>query len=61
LGDTACPFNALYWDFYQRNADKLKSNPRIGMAYQQLAKMSAEELAALQAQASRTRQRLNTL
>ncbi|WP_301019724.1 cryptochrome/photolyase family protein [Rhodoferax sp.] len=61
LGDSACPFNALYWDFYQRNADKLERNPRIGMAYRQLAKMPPEELAALQAQASATRQRLDAL
>lgn len=61
LGDTACPFNALYWDFYQRNANQLKSNPRIGMVYRQLANMPPDELAALQAQAQQTRQRLETL
>jgi deoxyribodipyrimidine photolyase-related protein len=61
LGETACPFNALYWDFYQRNADKLERNPRIGMAYRQLAKMTAEDVTALQAQATLTRQRLDAL
>ncbi len=61
LGESACPFNALYWDFYQRNAAKLERNPRIGMAYRQLAKMPAEELTALQAQATQTRQRLDSL
>jgi deoxyribodipyrimidine photolyase-related protein len=61
LGESACPFNALYWDFYQRNTDKLERNPRIGMAYRQLAKMPPEELAALQAQAMQTRQRLDVL
>ena len=24
IGDNACPFNALYWDFIDRNADKLR-------------------------------------
>ncbi|MDI1246313.1 MAG: cryptochrome/photolyase family protein [Rhodoferax sp.] len=61
LGEAACPFNALYWDFYQRNADKLERKPRIGMAYRQLAKMPPQELAALQVQAAQTRQRLDTL
>ncbi|WP_300085258.1 cryptochrome/photolyase family protein [Rhodoferax sp.] len=61
LGESACPFNALYWDFYQRHADKLERNPRIGMAYRQLAKMPVEEVAALQAQANAIRQRLDTL
>ena len=32
-GDGACPFNSLYWHFYDRNRDKLEKNPRIGMAY----------------------------
>ena len=61
VGESACPFNALYWDFYQRNADKLARNPRIGMAYRQLAKMPPDEVAALQAQAAQTRQRLDAL
>ena len=61
LGESACPFNALYWDFYQRNASKLERNPRIGMAYRQLAKMPPEEVTALQAQASQTRQRMDAL
>jgi deoxyribodipyrimidine photolyase-related protein len=61
LGEAACPFNALYWDFYQRNANKLKSNPRIGMAYQQLARMEASELEALQLRANQIRGQLDTL
>ena len=42
-GHQACPFNALYWDFYDRHANKLRGNPRIGMAYQVWDKMDAEE------------------
>lgn len=61
VGESACPFNALYWDFYQRNADKLKKNPRIGMAYQQLARMEATDLAQLQARAQQLRQQLDPL
>jgi len=29
LGEKACPFNALYWDFLARNATKLRGNQRI--------------------------------
>lgn len=29
----ACPFNSLYWRFYEINRDKLGNNPRIGMMY----------------------------
>ncbi len=43
FGDKACPFNSLYWAFYLRHEDKLKNNPRIGMAYRHINKMSDEQ------------------
>jgi deoxyribodipyrimidine photolyase-related protein len=33
FGEKACPFNTLYWDFYDRNRSLLERNPRIGMMY----------------------------
>lgn len=42
-GEKACPFNSLYWDFYDRHADKLAKNPRIGMVYHLWAKMDGAE------------------
>ena len=35
-GEDACPFNYLYWDFLDRNRDKLRDNHRIGMMYKTL-------------------------
>ena len=61
LGEAACPFNALYWDFYQRNAETLQRNPRIGMAYRQLDKMPPAERDAIHGQAQALRARLNDL
>jgi deoxyribodipyrimidine photolyase-related protein len=39
VGEGACPFNSLYWHFYDINRDKLEKNPRIGMAYRTLDKL----------------------
>ena len=50
-GEKACPFNSLYWYFYEKNRDLLEKNPRIGMAYQVLKKMNPEEKAKLMEQA----------
>ena len=60
-GPKACPFNALYWDFHARHADKLAKNPRIGMVYRQLEKMTPEVKAAIALQAEQIRGRLSTL
>jgi deoxyribodipyrimidine photolyase-related protein len=51
-GPKACPFNSLYWDFLIRNREKLERNPRIGMAYRSLAKMSSEEIDKITTQAN---------
>ena len=61
LGEKACPFNALYWDFFARNADKLSVNPRLGMVYRQLQRMGDNDLNSLQGQAREFRFRLNYL
>ena len=53
IGERACPFNALYWDFFHRNTASLARNPRIGMAYRQLDKMDELAKSEFQAQAQR--------
>jgi len=39
VGEDACPFNSLYWDFMARNEDTLRGNPRMNMVYRNLDKM----------------------
>jgi deoxyribodipyrimidine photolyase-related protein len=43
IGEKACPFNSLYWHFYERNHHLLGNNNRIGMMYNVLHKMQPDE------------------
>jgi deoxyribodipyrimidine photolyase-related protein len=45
--DDACPFNALYWHFLMRHRELLQGNPRMTMAYRNLARMSESKQQAL--------------
>lgn len=50
-GDKACPFNSLYWHFFERNRNLLEKNPRIGMSYVTLNKMAQNQRQELLKQA----------
>ena len=43
IGPDACPFNALYWNFYSSHRDLLDTNQRVAMTYKSLDRMSLEE------------------
>lgn len=60
-GERACPYNSLYWDFFDRHANKLHHNPRIGMAYVTLKKMKPDEKEKILLQAAKYLNRLNEL
>ncbi len=60
-GETACPFNYLYWDFVARNADRLRSNPRMGLVLRNLERQAPERVQAMRAAAQRARQHLDAL
>lgn len=57
-GDKACPFNALYWDFLDRNADVLSSNPRLAQPYSSWRRMDTEKQGAMRHQAAEIRRKL---
>lgn len=61
VGEKACPFNSLYWNFYDKHEDKLANNPRIGMMYNVWRKMKPEEKTALLEQADYYLKQVNTL
>ena len=50
-GEKACPFNSLYWNFYDKHESKLAKNPRIGMMYNVWRKMQPAAKAELIEQA----------
>jgi deoxyribodipyrimidine photolyase-related protein len=52
IGEGACPFNSLYWNFYDAHQEKLKSNPRIGMMLNVWNKMKPEQKSEIIQQAA---------
>ncbi|MBS0001484.1 MAG: cryptochrome/photolyase family protein, partial [Thioalkalivibrio sp.] len=47
LGEKACPFNFLYWNFLMNNRERLAGNPRMAMPYRTLDRMSEERRDAI--------------
>jgi len=60
-GEKACPFNSLYWNFYDKHEDKLAKNPRIGMMYNVWRKMKQEDKTAILEQANYYLKNINLL
>jgi deoxyribodipyrimidine photolyase-related protein len=54
-GEGACPFNALYWDFIARHAERFRNNPRMAMPLRSWERMDAAKRSALRARAARFR------
>ena len=48
-GESACPFNYLYWNFLIENKQKLSKNPRLGLTYNLLAKKDKDEIEDIKA------------
>ncbi len=60
-GEKACPFNSLYWNFYNKHEDKLANNPRIGMMYNVWRKMNPDARTAILEQADYYLKNINEL
>ncbi|WCM26751.1 cryptochrome/photolyase family protein [Sphingomonas sp. QA11] len=52
IGEDACPFNALYWDFLARHREKLGKNRRLTMPYRTWDRQSESDQAKTRAQAA---------
>ncbi|TVQ41532.1 MAG: cryptochrome/photolyase family protein [Wenzhouxiangella sp.] len=61
VGEKACPFNALYWDFLDRNRERLESNQRMRMMYRNLDRMDSDKLTAIRERAAWLRENADSL
>lgn len=52
-GDSACPFTTLYWEFLDRNRDKVSNNRRMQLQLRNLARKDRDERQAIRKQADR--------
>ena len=57
-GPGSCPFNTFYWDFLDRNSDKLRGNPRLGNIYRTWDRFDPEKQSTYRAYAEVLRKEL---
>jgi deoxyribodipyrimidine photolyase-related protein len=47
VGDDACPYTTLYWDFLRRHRERLRPNNRMAMQLRNVDRKDPDELAAI--------------
>jgi deoxyribodipyrimidine photolyase-related protein len=52
VGEDACPFTTMYWDFLMRHKKLLSSNPRMGMQVRNLNRLSENAKEDIKSQAN---------
>jgi deoxyribodipyrimidine photolyase-related protein len=55
VGEDACPFTTLYWDFLARHQELLSANPRMSLQVRNLGRKSPEEVQAIRDRAEALR------
>ena len=55
VGDDACPFTTLYWDYLMRHEATLRSNQRMALQVKNVARLKDEDRVAIQARAAAIR------
>ena len=60
-GDMACPFNSLYWGFYELHRRRLGKNARVAMMYRVWDRMNQDEKKLILKQANAYLKNLNHL
>jgi deoxyribodipyrimidine photolyase-related protein len=60
LGEKACPFNSLYWNFLDDKKEHFKNNQRMAMMLNLLNKIPAEELYGIKLKAKEIMENLES-
>ncbi|WP_296702045.1 cryptochrome/photolyase family protein [Thiocapsa sp. UBA6158] len=60
VGEGACPFTTLYWDFLDRHRDRFANHPRTALQWRNLARLEPERLGAIRRRAEVLRADLAT-
>jgi deoxyribodipyrimidine photolyase-related protein len=55
VGDDACPFTTLYWNFLSRYENRFARHPRTALQWKNLARIDAKKLSEINAQADSLR------
>ncbi len=58
IGDKACPFNTLYWDFLIKHFDRFSKNPRMALTLKHVSKMDTERRREIIEAAEQLRERI---
>ena len=61
IGEKACPFNSLYWNFLSEKREHFKDNQRMNMMMALLNKMDGNKLAEIQERAAHIIENLDTI
>jgi deoxyribodipyrimidine photolyase-related protein len=55
VGEDACPFTTLYWDFLARHEERFAKHPRMALQVRNLARVSESERAEIARRAAAIR------
>jgi (6-4)DNA photolyase len=58
VGDDACPFTTLYWDFLARHKSRFANNARMAYAYRNFERKDRDEVAAIRRRAETLKSQL---
>jgi deoxyribodipyrimidine photolyase-related protein len=61
VGERACPYTTLYWDFLMRHEALLAGNQRMALQVKNLARLNADKRAEIAAQAAAHRQQVGAV